>query len=131
MEKILIYDSECVLCSRSIQFLIKNDRTKEIRIASLTSAFSKKLFQRYEIKHQPQNSVVYIVGNQHYLKSTAVLKALKDSKNFWSILYFFILCPRFIRDKIYDYIAKNRHRILTKQKKCSLLSEELRSRVID
>jgi predicted DCC family thiol-disulfide oxidoreductase YuxK len=46
-----------------------------------------------------------------YTKSTAVLRTLKLLGPPLAVLYVFILVPRFIRDGVYDLVARHRLRL--------------------
>jgi predicted DCC family thiol-disulfide oxidoreductase YuxK len=45
-----------------------------------------------------------------YTKSSAVLNILKRLDGLWPLLYVFIIVPPFIRNPVYDVIAKYRYR---------------------
>ena len=42
-----------------------------------------------------------------------------------------MIIPRFIRDGVYDFIAKNRYKWFGKKDQCMIPSPELKSRFID
>lgn len=131
VDKILLYDSTCVFCSRSVQFVLKHDHTKRIHFASLNSTISARLAHQYNIQTNGQGSVIYISAQKHYVKSRAVLEVLKDLGGLWPLFYVFIICPPFVRDRLYDWIAKNRHRLTSNKKSCILLNADQKLRFLD
>lgn len=131
MDKILLYDSECAFCSRSIQLVLNNDRKKQIKFAALDSPTGKKLLLQFDLQKNQQNTVVYISSGNCYIKSRAVLEVLKDLGRAWSVFYIFILCPRFIRDRIYDWVAKNRYRIFPEKNTCIIPDKDQQKQFID
>lgn len=64
-------------------------------------------------------SIILLDNGKVYNKSSAVLRIAKQLKFFWA-LYFFIIIPKFIRDWLYDLVAKNRYNIGGKQESCML-----------
>ncbi|MGI9593850.1 MAG: thiol-disulfide oxidoreductase DCC family protein, partial [Patiriisocius sp.] len=57
-----------------------------------------------------------------YLKSTAALRISKKMSNLWPLLYVCIVLPKFLRDAVYDYIAKNRYAWFGKKDQCMIPS---------
>lgn len=76
-------------------------------------------------------SVVYIRQSTLYSESTAVLWILRDLGGAWRVFILLRIAPRFLRDAIYRWIAKNRYRWMGKQDKCMVPTPELRSRFIE
>lgn len=107
--KIIIYDGICTLCSRSITFLTKRDTKKTFEYISYNSDSAKSLLDKYHIDFASEQFIVYIRDNKHYRRSRAVLEIVKDLGGFWSLAYIFVLVPPFIRNYLYNIVAKNRH----------------------
>jgi predicted DCC family thiol-disulfide oxidoreductase YuxK len=49
----------------------------------------------------------------------------------WPLMYGFIIVPKFIRDGIYNWIAKNRYRWFGKKEACMIPTPEIRSRFLN
>ena len=102
-EKIIVlFDNECLLCNTLIHFIIQ--RSKDIFFAPLSSSKNK-------IVHKENNfdTIIFIENKKEYTKSTAVLRIIRRMNGLWPLLYFMIVIPGFIRNGIYDLIAKNRY----------------------
>lgn len=56
------------------------------------------------------DTVVLIKNNRVYIKSNAALEIVKELKGLWFLLYGFKIIPVFIRDWIYDFVAKYRYK---------------------
>jgi predicted DCC family thiol-disulfide oxidoreductase YuxK len=63
---------------------------------------------------------VLLVDGVTYTKSSAVLKALGIIGMPWSVFCLFYIIPKFIRDTIYNQIAKNRYKLFGKKDSCRL-----------
>jgi predicted DCC family thiol-disulfide oxidoreductase YuxK len=124
---IIFYDGVCGLCDRSVQFIIKQDKKKIFRFATLQSEFARKnlgdaiTFDSF---------VFYENGNASY-QSTAALMMFKKLGGLWSGLYIFIIVPAFIRNAIYNYVAKNRYKWFGKFDSCKIPSQEQRALFLD
>jgi predicted DCC family thiol-disulfide oxidoreductase YuxK len=57
-----------------------------------------------------KGSVLLIQDEKIFTKSSAVLHILKCLDGLWPAFYMFIIVPAFIRDPVYDVIAKYRYR---------------------
>jgi predicted DCC family thiol-disulfide oxidoreductase YuxK len=71
------------------------------------------------------NSVILLMNNRVYTKSTAALLIAKKLKGFWPLLYTLIIIPTFIRDAVYAFIAQNRYRWFGKKATCWLPNDEI------
>jgi len=109
-ETILLFDGVCNLCNSSIRFVHKRAKyPAQITYHSLQSEAGKSLLDQYSIS-KDEKSVVVIQNNKAYLRSNAGLAISKILKFPYPIFYVFKIVPRFIRDVIYNYVAKNRYK---------------------
>jgi predicted DCC family thiol-disulfide oxidoreductase YuxK len=69
-------------------------------------------------------SIILIRGNQIFYKSKAALEIAKNLGGFWPLIYVFNVVPSFIRDPVYDWIAKNRYKWFGKKETCRLPTPE-------
>ena len=117
-ENILLFDGFCNLCSRLVNFIIKRDKKAKFLFISLQSASGQSLLKKFGLPTDDFDSVVYIKGNKYFIKSSAILHILKELKGIWKLFFIFIIIPNFIRDFIYNIIAKTRYKIFGRQDSC-------------
>lgn len=127
---IILFDGVCNLCNSSVQFVIKHDKQKHFRFASLQSATGQELLKKYALPETIFNSFVLIKDEKPYLKSTAALKVAKEMNGLIKMLYAFIIVPAFIRNAVYNVIAKNRYKWFGKKESCILPSPDLQNRFL-
>jgi predicted DCC family thiol-disulfide oxidoreductase YuxK len=89
------------------------------------------LLRKINFPVKPLQSIIYIHGDLYYSESTAVLKILRDLKGIWSLSYIFMGVPKFIRDAMYRFIAKNRYKIFGKRDSCMVPTDSLRERFLE
>ncbi|MCZ6792232.1 MAG: DCC1-like thiol-disulfide oxidoreductase family protein [Planctomycetota bacterium] len=116
---IVLFDGECSLCSRSVQFVVDRDPRQRFRFAPLQSETGRELLQRFSLGDD-LSSVVLVEGERCFLRSTAALRIARRLRGLWPLLYALIIVPRPLRDAIYDWIAANRHRLLGGKTECRL-----------
>lgn len=110
LERILFYDGDCGFCNSSVQ-LVLNKRRNEFYFLALQKDLAHKIMAKFNEEIQ-MNTLYLIEDNKLYQKSTAALKIAKNLKGAYPLLYYFgSLVPRFLRDWVYDQVAKRRHNI--------------------
>ena len=129
--KIILFDGLCNLCNGSVNFIIKRDRMGAFKFASLQSEAGLSLLKQYGVTAEKIDSIVFIKEDRFFLRSSAVLNILKDLGGRWRFLYIFIIIPKFIRDFIYNVIAKSRYRVFGKRESCTIPSEANRNRFLE
>ena len=110
-----IFDGVCGFCNKSIDTLMRLDEEKIFKYTSLQGEYVKKL----AIPERLESIVFYEEGKLYY-KSTAILKILRSLGGIWIITNMFYIIPTFIRDFIYDVIAKYRYKIFGKMQSCRM-----------
>jgi predicted DCC family thiol-disulfide oxidoreductase YuxK len=128
---IILFDGVCNLCHASVQYVIKHDPKKIFRFASLQSSFAQKILSNYNLPLNDYNSFVLFSDNKIYTRSTAAILVAKKLKGVVRILYAFIIVPKFIRDGVYNIIAKNRYKWFGKKNECWLPTPELKNLFLD
>ncbi|UTW62801.1 DUF393 domain-containing protein [bacterium SCSIO 12741] len=131
-DRLILFDGVCHFCDATIQFIIRRDRQRILRYASLQSATGREISNRHNLPLENYQTFVYLKNNQVYLKSNAVLELCKDLGFPWRGLYpiKFIL-PLFLRDFLYSLVSRNRYLILGKKDSCSLPTAETRRLFMD
>jgi len=130
-DNVVLFDGMCNLCSGAVQFIIKRDPGGKFKFASLQSKTGVKYSEKFNIDTNKGDSIVLVQGNRHHVKSSAALRIAIGLKGAYPILYAFIIIPAFLRDAIYDFIAKNRYKWFGKKETCWLPTPELKARFID
>jgi len=130
-ETIILFDGVCNLCNGMVRFLIPRDPKARLRFASQQSAAGQQLLKKCELPTNSLDSVVVLEGDHIYTKSTAALKIARNMNGLWPLLYGFILVPRFIRDPLYDWVARNRYRWFGTTEACLFPSPEVKCRFLE
>ena len=119
--KILIqFDGMCILCSRTVKFLLKADRQ------------NKFLFQTLQQEKQPDlpETVVVTDSERSYQYFDAVLKIAHELGGFYKLMAVFKLLPKKWRKSIYLWVARNRFRWFGKRVYCYSPTDKERKKFI-
>src|SRR4051812_18490607 len=124
---VILFDGVCNLCSSSVQYVIKHDPKHIFRFASLQSALAQQILSKHNLPSNQFNSLILLQDKQIHTRSTAALLIAKQLKGFIKVLYAFIIIPKFIRDAVYNIIAKNRYKWFGKKNECWIPTPELKN----
>lgn len=127
---ILLFDGYCNLCHSSVQFVLKHEKKPEIYFTSLQSKIGIEILNYYSIDPAQTDSLVLIEKNKAYVKSTAALRLAKHLKGIFPIAFSLIIVPAFIRNTVYDFIAKNRYKWYGKKDSCLIQDQNLATRFL-
>ena len=130
MNPVLLFDGVCNLCNSSVQTVIKADKKGFFMFASLQSDAARDLLRQSNLSESHLDSVVLYYNERFYTHSDAVLEAARLLGGGWSLLYIFRIVPRFIRDAVYNWIARNRYRWFGKKDQCMIPTPDLKSRFL-
>ena len=131
LKHIVLFDGVCNLCNSSVQFILKRDKQRKFLFGSLQGAAGQAILSKFNLPVNRFNSFVLVEGEQYYTRSTAVLRMLKHLGRGWQLFYAFIIIPKFIRDAVYNLIARNRYKWFGKKDECRVPLPEERSLFLD
>ncbi|NMM50202.1 thiol-disulfide oxidoreductase DCC family protein [Marinigracilibium pacificum] len=117
---VILFDGVCNLCNSWVQFVVKRDNNKRFAFASLQSELGQKVLSQVGMPTDQFISVLLVRNGKVYSKSRAALEIFRYLDGGWSYLYSFRIIPSFIRDFIYDIIAKKRYSWFGKSDICEL-----------
>ncbi|ANH60830.1 thiol-disulfide oxidoreductase DCC family protein [Dokdonia donghaensis] len=130
-KKIILFDGVCNLCNGAITFIIQRDKKDIFRYAPLQSEIGKELAEKHHIDLNKVDSIILVTEDKAYAKSTAALRIAKQLSAGWPLLVVFLILPRFLRDGVYDFIARNRYKWFGKKEACMIPTPELKSKFLD
>jgi predicted DCC family thiol-disulfide oxidoreductase YuxK len=127
---VILFDGVCNFCNGAVNFTIKRDKRKTIKFAPLQSDTGKALLQQYGLPENDLRSFLFIENGKIYNRSTAALKVCRYLKNLWPLCYGLIVVPAFIRNAVYDFIAKNRYKWFGQKEECMIPDADTRARFL-
>lgn len=113
----LSIDDNCIMCNKFVLFILRIDKKEQIYFITLSKAQKEK------------NTLIFCVADKEYQRSDGVIQLFKKIGGIWKIVgLLFSIFPRFLRDKVYTYIANNRYRFGKKQ--CTLPTNAQKARIL-
>ena len=131
-KKLILFDGICNLCNTSVQFVIKHDKKNTFMFTALQSEVGQQIIKEYNIDTSKTDSILlYTSENGIVSKSTAALKIASHLGFPRNLMTLFLIIPPFIRNWIYDYIAKNRYKWYGKKESCMIPTPELKNKFLE
>jgi len=126
---IVLFDGVCNLCNKLVSFLIKYDKNIIFHFAAMQTNAGEKIITEYHLLDD-RKSIVLIKDGHVFYKSDAIIEIAKQMSGWPRILKYGFLFPKFLRDGIYNLIARNRYYLFGKQEACAIPSEPDSNRFI-
>lgn len=128
---VLLFDGTCNLCNGSVQWVLKHDHKAYFQFASLQSQVGQKYLSAYNLSQSALDTVVLIDDNQIFTHSDAPLRVMRKLGFPWSLGIVLSIIPRFLRNGVYRWVARNRYRWFGKTEQCWLPRPEWKDRFLD
>ncbi len=130
---IVLYDGYCVLCSRSIDFILSRDSLATFQFASLQSDFAQSILPEmgYTVVNiQNLSNTVYQRVKEIKIKTDAFQTVMWDLGGIYKVSRLAYCLPRVVRDFGYDRLAKLRYRIFGKRNSCRVPTLQEKTRFL-
>jgi len=135
---LLLFDGTCGFCAESVQFVLQREkRRRTLRFASLQSQPGVEVRERHP-ELERVDSVIWLEAGvdgqpeRVFVRSAAVLRVLHYLGGVWTVLaWMAVIVPAFVRDAVYDWVARHRHQLIRRGKACLLPTPDQRERFVD
>ncbi len=130
-DKVILFDGVCKLCHAWSHFILKFDRKKIFKLASVQSTQGRTLLDYFNYPTDDYQTMLVIDGNQCLEQSDAFFHVMKMLGYPWKLILIFKLIPKAARDWLYLKIASNRYRWFGKKTTCTLPDSTEKGRFLD
>jgi predicted DCC family thiol-disulfide oxidoreductase YuxK len=127
---VILFDGVCNFCSGMVNFIIRQDKNKKFRFAALQSDAGQKLLKEYNLPVENFESFILIDKGKVYKSSTAGLRLYNQLPWYWKWTQLFWIFPAFIRNGVYNFIAKHRYKWFGKKDSCMVPTADIKSRFL-
>jgi predicted DCC family thiol-disulfide oxidoreductase YuxK len=129
-KRIILFDGVCNLCSAFLKFVYKFDSKKIYKFAWIQEDKGNEILRWLNLPTNDFKTIVLIENGQAFFKSVAFLKIVRKLQFPWPLLSVGRIIPNFIRDWIYDSVARNRYRLFGKKDHCLVPTGDLLDRFL-
>jgi predicted DCC family thiol-disulfide oxidoreductase YuxK len=127
---VLFYDDRCGFCSATVRFVLKHETAHDLRFASVHGPLAARVLG--SAGPGSADSVVWYDPMDHSVRvrSDATLEIARYLGGAWRVAAIGGVVPRFIRDGLYDLVARHRHRLSFADDECLVPPVDVRSRFL-
>ena len=131
IQRLILFDGICNLCNGFMVFVSQRDPKSKFTLAWIQSEPGKRILKELNMPTEEYDTIVYLENGIASFKSTAFLKIVRQLKFPWPLLWLGVIIPRFLRNWIYDLVARNRYRVFGKKDRCLLPTGDLKERFLE
>ena len=109
-KKILFFDSDCLFCNRWVKRIHESSKSSDLFFSGLKGQEAEHHLSDEE--RASLSGIILVVNGRKFHKGLALRQLFYEVKAPLSILLILtFVCPLFLLNGIYNFIARNRHRI--------------------
>ena len=124
LKNTILFDSKCNLCSKTVKRVMKFDKNKSFTFISNNSEDGKNIISKNNLNSMTTETIVLFISEEKFLiKSDAAISIVIKLNPLFVIFNILFIIPKRIRDKVYDYIAKNRYKWFGENESCEITNE--------
>jgi predicted DCC family thiol-disulfide oxidoreductase YuxK len=128
---IIVFDAQCLLCSRWVQFLLRRPTGRQIRFASIQGETGKRLLAQAGLEVNALQTLLVVDNGNSWQHTAAILRVLHALGWPWRLAWIGWLVPAPLRDAAYRWVARNRYRIFGRSEVCLVPSAADAARFLD
>ena len=128
---IIVVDTDCVLCSGVVAFVLAHEQAPVLRFASANSDEGLALAARHGFTRSDlDETFLLLIGDQALARSDGAIALLRLLRRPWRWLSAAALVPRPLRDAAYGLVARHRYRWFGQHTNCTVPPPGQRHRFI-
>jgi predicted DCC family thiol-disulfide oxidoreductase YuxK len=127
---VILFDGMCNLCSSSVQFVLRRDASAHFKFASLQSEYAENVIRNSAMTSLPNSVVLVTSAGEVYTESGAAIRIAQHLGGFWPLMRIFLVVPAFVRNAVYQLVARNRYRMFGKSDTCWLPDAKWKERFL-
>lgn len=109
MKALVLYDGYCALCNGLVNFITPRQKPDAVEYASLQSPRGQRVLAECGLSTTDMDTFVLYMDGRCTTRSTAALKLTRYMRFPWPLLQILLLIPSFLRNPVYNWIARNRY----------------------
>ena len=131
-KQLILFDGVCNLCNASVNYVIKHDRGNLFMFAPLQGEAGKQIINKFNLDISKTDSILlYSEEKGLKIKSSAAITIASKLGFPRNLMIVFYIIPPFIRNWVYDHVAKNRYKWYGKKEVCMVPTPELQERFLN
>ena len=127
---IAVMDAECAICSWGARMIHRLDTSGTVRICPIQSPLGAALLRHYHMEPTDPASWLYIDAGIAHMDFDAVLYAGWRFGGWARLTAVLRMFPKGVRDRLYNWLARNRYMLFGRGDMCGLPDPAFRRRLM-
>ena len=124
LKNTILFDSKCNLCSKTVKRVMKLEKNKLFTFIFNNSEHGKNIITKNNLNFITTETIVLFTTDEKFLiKSDAAISIAVKLNPLFLIFNILFVIPKVIRDKVYDYVAKNRYKWFGENESCDIIND--------
>jgi len=119
-DRVVVYDGECQLCSRWVQFFQRHPVTPSFRLLPMQTPAGRAILIQYGVDPDDPTTFLVLDGGRVRTASDATIHLITSPGGMWKLLHLARLVPRSCRDWLYGVVARHRYGWFGRRRACDL-----------
>jgi predicted DCC family thiol-disulfide oxidoreductase YuxK len=115
---IIVFDGYCALCSGWARFVLRHDPEARYRLLPAQTPLGRAIYVHYGLNPEDYETNILISEGLAWFKSEGSIRMAEGMGPPWSIAGLFRVVPVDVRDRLYEFVARNRLRIFGRRNTC-------------
>lgn len=115
---IVVFDAQCLVCSRWVQFLVRHDRSGRIQFASMQGSTGQALLLKAGLQMAALETLLVVDQGHTWQNTAAILRVLHVLGWPWRMAWVAWLVPAPARDAAYRWVARHRYGLFGRSEVC-------------
>jgi predicted DCC family thiol-disulfide oxidoreductase YuxK len=130
-DSVIVFDGVCMLCSRWVDFVLRRDPRGRYKFAAMQTASGRALLIEHGIDPDDPLSFLLLEDRKGYTDTDAIVRILRSFGPGWKFIALLVsIVPRFVRDPLYRWIARNRYRMFGRRAACRVPTADIADRFL-
>ncbi len=128
---VIVFDGVCMLCSRWVDFVLRRDPHGRYKFAAMQTASGRALLIEHGIDPDDPLSFLLLEDRKGYTDTDAIVRILRSLGPGWKFIALLVsIVPRFVRDPLYRWLARNRYRMFGRRAACRVPTADIADRFL-
>lgn len=107
---IIVFDGVCALCSAWARHILRYDRAQRFKLLAAQSVLGRAIYVHYGLDPDVYETNILIENGVAFFKSEGSIRMFEGLGFPWSMARLLRIVPVSLRDRSYEWIARNRYR---------------------
>lgn len=121
---VIIFDGVCELCNASVDFILKWEKRPDFMFTANQNPPGQAILRGFGVDPDSVSTVFVVENGKLYQRSAAAMRIARRLRFPMVLLYAGVIVPGFLRDVVYNWIARNRYRWYGQKDTCRIPSQE-------